>query len=100
MREVWLRHLSLYSDRGDKKGVYPRNLPHRAEEAVLDTFQRFYGTMALYDMTRQWLLKDGPFICDFRWLYENYDQTRAKALGNETFKQVYGVTLDDFEIVQ
>ncbi|MCZ4365521.1 hypothetical protein [Sulfitobacter dubius] len=97
---MWLRHLSLYSDRGDKEGVYPRNWPHRSEEAVLDTFQRFYGTIPLYDLTRQWLLKDGPFVCDFQWLYENYEQTRTEAWGNDTFMQVYGGTLDDFKIVK
>ena len=100
IREIWLRHLSLFSDRGDKEGVYPRSWPNRAEKAVIDSFQRFYGAMALYDLTRQWLLKDGPFVCDFRWLTENYDQGHAEAWGNATFKQVYGVTLDDFEIVQ
>lgn len=100
VREIWLRHLSLFSDRGDKEGVYPRKWPNREDKAVKDTFQRFYGAMALYDLTRQWLLKDGPFVCDFRWLSENYDQTHAEAWGNETFKKIYGVTLDDFEVVQ
>lgn len=99
-REVWLRHLSLFSDRGDKEGVYPRKWPNRSEKAVKETFNRFYGTMALYDLTRQWLLKDGAFVCDFRWLSNNYDQTHAVKWGNDTFKQVYGVTLDDFEIIQ
>ncbi len=100
MQDIWLRHLSLFSDRGDKNGVYPRKRPNRAEKAVKETFNRFYGTMALYDLTRQWLLKDGPFVCDFRWLAENYDQADADAWGNNVFKQVYGVTLDEFEIVQ
>ena len=100
VRDIWLRHLSLFSDRGDKPGVYPRKWPNRAEKAVMDTFQRFYGTMALYDLTRQWLLKDGPFVCDFRWLVENYDQKHAEAWGNESFKKTYGVTLDDFEVIQ
>lgn len=100
VRDIWLRHLSLFSDRGDKEGVYPRKWPNRADTAVIDTFQRFYGTMALFDLTRQWLLKDGPFVCDFRWLSDNHDQTDAEVWGNETFKKVYGVILDDFEIVQ
>jgi hypothetical protein len=99
-KDMWLRHLSLFSDRGDRAGVYPRKWPNRSEEAVKRTFDQFYGTMALYELTRQWILKDGPFVCDFRWLSEIYDQSRAEAWGNETFKQVYGVTLDEFEIVQ
>ncbi|MDR6871125.1 hypothetical protein J2Y55_002133 [Bosea sp. BE125] len=99
-REIWLRHLSLFADRGDKDGVYPRKWPMRSEAAVKKTFDNFYGTMALYDLTRQWILKNGPFICDYRWLLENYDQQRADTWANDTFKKVFGVTLDEFEIVQ
>jgi hypothetical protein len=98
--ELWLRHLSLFSDRGDKNGVYPRRWPNRSEAAVMQTFERFYGTMALYDLTRQWILKDGPFVCDYRWISENYSQEDANAWANHTMSQVYNVTLDDFEIVQ
>jgi hypothetical protein len=97
---IWLRHLSLFSDRGDRPGVFPRQVPNRSEEAVKTTFNQFFGTMALYDLTRQWILKDGPFVCDFTWMSENYDQSRAEARANDAFKQVYGVTLDQFEIVQ
>jgi len=97
---LWLRHLSLFGDRGDRHGVYPRQSPNRSEGAVKKTFDRFFGTMALYDLTRQWILENGPFVCDFAWLSENYDQSRAEAWGNDTFKQVYGVTLDEFDIVQ
>lgn len=100
VQEVWLRHLSLFSDRGDKNGVYPRKWPNRSEKNIKETFERFYGTMALYDLTRQWLLKDGPFVCDFHWLSENYDQSQADEWGNNSFKQVFDVGLDEFEIVQ
>ena len=100
MRDIWLRHLSLFSDRGDKSGVYPRKWPTRSEGAVKQTFERFYGTMALYDLTRQWILKDGPFICEFRWLSENYNQEHADAWGNNSFMTVYGVSLEDFKIIQ
>ncbi len=65
----------------------------------METFNRFYGSMALYDLTRQWILEDGPFVCDFRWLAERYDQDRANKWGNDSFRQVYGVTLEDFQIL-
>jgi hypothetical protein len=85
---------------GGGHGVFPRQWPNRSEQAVKTTFNRFFGTMALYDLTRQWILKDGPFVCDFSWLSEKYDQSRAEAWADDTFKQVYGVTLDQFEIIQ
>ncbi len=56
--------------------------------------------MALYDLTRQWILIDGPFVSDFSWLYVHFDQARAEAWGNQVFNAVYGITLDEFEIVQ
>lgn len=99
MMELWLRHLSLFSDRGDKPGVYPRKWPDRDERAVKVMFERFYGTMSLYDLTRQWILKDGPFVCDYEWLSENYSQEHADSWANESFRQIYGVNLKDFEIL-
>lgn len=99
-RDLWLRHLSLFGDRGDRNGVYPRMRPGRSEAAIKKTFNRFYGNMTLYDLTRQWILQDGPFLIDRRWLYENYDQERTEAFSKEVFKKVYGVDLDEFEIVQ
>ena len=96
---IWLRHLSLFTDHPEKPGVYARNWPDRDPAKVHAAFERFYGAMALYDLTRQWILKDGPFICDFRWLMENYSQDRAETWANETFQQVYGITLDAFEIL-
>lgn len=98
-KEIWLRHLSLFTDRGDKPGVYPRRWPGRDDKAIKQMFDRFYGTMALYDLTRQWILRDGPFERDFKWLFENYSQEKADAWANDTFQTVYGVTLDDFEIL-
>jgi hypothetical protein len=52
-KDVWLRHLSLFSDRGDRAGIYPRQRPNCTETAVKKTFNQFYGTMALYELTRQ-----------------------------------------------
>ena len=98
--EIWLRHLSLFSDRGDKTGVYPRKWPNRSETAVMNLFQDFYGVIVLYDLTRQWILKDGPFVSEYSWLIENYSQADVDTWANKVFKQVYGVSLNDFDIVQ
>ena len=85
---LWLRHLSLFSDRGDKHGVFPRQQPGRSEHAVMTTFNQFFGTLPLYDLTRQWILKDGPFVYDFEWMSENPDKSRSKVRANDVFKQV------------
>jgi hypothetical protein len=97
---LWLRHLSLFSDRGDKHGVFPREQPGRSEEAVMATFKQFFGTLPLYDLTRQWILQDGPFTFNFEWMVENPATFLSEASANHVFKQVYGVTLDEFEIIK
>lgn len=97
--EVWLRHLSLFTDRGDKPGVYPRRWPNRDDAAVKGTFDSFYGSMALYDLTRQWILQDGPFVCDYSWMSESYSQEHAEAWANDTLQQIYGISLSDFIIL-
>lgn len=96
---IWLRHLSLFSDRGDKPGIYPRSQPGRNPDAVHRTFEHFYGGVVLYDLTRQWILNDGPFICNFEWLAQDkYSQTDADVWANNLFQQVYGRNLSEFEI--
>lgn len=97
---IWLRHLSLFSDRGDKTGIYPRRQPGCNPDAVHRTFERFYSGVVLYDLTRQWLLADGPFICNFEWLTESaHSQADADAWASSLFRQVYGVGLTEFEII-
>ncbi len=94
---LWLRHLSLFTDRADKPGVYPRKWPGRDERKVQMMFENFYGTMALYDLTHQWILKEGPFVCNYEWISANYSQDDADAWANNSFRQTYGVDLKDFE---
>lgn len=99
-QQVWLRHLSLFSDKADKDGVYPRKWPDRSEKAVMETFNRFYGTMALYELTEQWILRDGPFNCDFSWMSDNYDEQSFSGWANDSFKKAFGVDLSAFKILR
>lgn len=99
VRDLWLRHLSLFADGKDKDGVYPRKWPGRSDKAVKQTFERFYGAMAVYELTEQWILRDGPFKSNFSWMSDNYDQDLFGAWANDTFKKVFGVDLSDFTIV-
>jgi len=55
--------------------------------------------MALYELTEQWILEDGPFNCDFSWMSDNYNQEAFRNWANESFMAVYGVNLSDFEII-
>ncbi len=100
VREIWLRHLSLFSDKADKDGVYPRKWPNRSEKATKNMFDNFYGMMAVYELTEQWILRDGPFDCDFSWMSDNYNQAVFANWANESFKKIYGVNLSEFTIVE
>jgi len=97
-RALWIRHLSLFSDKADKPGVYPRNWPDREKAAIQKTFESFYSSMVAYDLTRQWTLQDGEFRCEFEWLAKSYSQEDADRWADVAFKQVYGVSLKDFEV--
>ena len=98
-KPIWLRHLSLFSDHAGKDGVYPRKWPNRSDASVKTTFERFYGSMALYELTEQWILEGGPFNCDFSWMSDNYDKDVFQNWANECFKKAYGVNLSDFEFI-
>lgn len=100
IREIWLRHLSLFSDGADRDGVYPREWPNRSKEVVKTMFDRFYGAMPVYELTEQWILCDGSFECDFSWISDNYDQTTFADWANKSFKKIYGVNLSDFNIIK
>lgn len=100
VRSIWLRHLSLFSDKAEKDGVYPRKQPGRLDSLVKKTFDSFYGTMAVYELTEQWILREGPFNCDFSWMSDNYDEKIFGDWANDSFKKVFGVELSDFTIVK
>lgn len=96
---LWLKHLAPFADRGDKKGVYPRAWPNRDPAKVKTTFNNFFGAMAVYDLTRQWVLQKGPFRKDYRWLMENYDQSKVDQWASDSFFTVYGIRLEDFDFM-
>lgn len=98
LTELWLRHLSLFSDRGDRPGVYPRHWPERDPTAVHSMFERFYSNVSLYDLTRQWILSDGPFKIDLEWLSQSYNQVDADKWAGDVMHAAYGVRLEEFEI--
>jgi hypothetical protein len=79
--------------------VYPRKWPNRSEKSIKTTFEGFYGSMALYELTEQWILGEGPFDLNFSWMSDNYDPETFRKWANDSFKQTYRVDLSDFDIV-
>lgn len=96
--ELWLRHLSLFTDRGDRPGVYSRQWPGRDYEDVRAVVQKFFTSLVLYDLTRQWLVEDGSFKVDVDWIFQS-TVGDANAWVNDVFRTAYGIDLKDVRLV-
>jgi hypothetical protein len=97
---LFLRHLSLYSDRADDDGIFPRRLPGKDEGGLVNTLSVFYANIVVYDLTKQWILNDGPFVYDYAWLSQARSKEEIAEWAKDLFKRWYGVHPDDFEILR
>lgn len=98
-RPLWLSHLSLFADKADDDGIFPRILPGKDPAAVQETFDVFYSNNALYDLTRQWIIQDGPFHYDYSWLSRAHSDEDLAQWAKVRFKNLYGINPDDLELV-
>ena len=98
-RELFLRNQTLFSDRSDDDGIFARAIPGRDEVAAQETLNVFFGSILLYHLTRQWILEDGPFRYDFRWLTGRTDNDALIAWAKSIFEATFGVHPDAFEMV-
>jgi hypothetical protein len=95
---LWLKNLSLFSDREDDGGIFGRNFPGCLPKDIKNTADQFYASIILYDLTTQWVLKSGPFERDFRWLTSKPNAGFQDRV-NDLFKKYYNAGLDEFEQV-
>ena len=96
--DLWGAHLTLFTDRADKRGIFPRKWPQREESATLEMLEAFYSSIVLYDLTRQWILEDGPFRIDVDWIFENCpDDNVAGRWANDIFASVFSRNLREFK---
>jgi hypothetical protein len=96
---LFLSHLSLYSDRADDDGVFPRDFPGKDRDGVLNTLNVFYANNVVFDLTRQWILQAGPFRFDYRWLSQRHTPEEMEVAAKGLFERTYGVAPDAFEIL-
>lgn len=94
---LWLRHLSLFSDKADDDGIFPREIPGKDLAAIQHTFDVFYANNVAYDLIRQWVLHDGPFKYDFNWLSRRHAPEEMATWAKETFAHLLGVSPDSIE---
>ncbi|MBD1589866.1 hypothetical protein [Pseudomonas typographi] len=94
---AWLKNLSLYSDKQDDFGIYPRRQEGKSEENIHNTFNIFYGYLMQYDLIRQWIIQSGEFKYDFSWLSEKHEPSEVKEKVKEVFTNLFGVSPDEIE---
>ena len=86
-------------DKADDGGIYPRLMPDRNQTVVQAAFNTFYAMNVTYEMTRQWIARDGPFEYDYGWLSSTGTAVEFKEFGDRHFEMVYHVHPDCFELV-
>ena len=93
------RHGALFVDKPGDKGVFPRVLPGRDQAVVHATFERFFGSVVVYDLTRQWIASPGPFHYSLNWLVEHANEGDMKTFASRNFANVYGFSPETIEIL-
>lgn len=97
--EVFKKHQSLFTDKKDDNGIYPRIFPGVSGENVHATFNNFYAWNIMYDLTRQLIIKDGNFDYDYSWLTQKQDNELLKEWADKIFIDAYGISPDEFEVL-
>lgn len=93
------RHGALFVDKPGNTGVFPRVLAGRDQAIVHATFEKFFGSVVVYDLTRQWIASLGPFRYSLNWLVERASEDDMKTFASANFASVYGFTPETIEIL-
>ncbi|MBB3819820.1 hypothetical protein FHT03_003011 [Xanthomonas arboricola] len=93
------RHGALFVDKPGDTGVYPRVLPGRDQAIVHATFEKFFGSVSVYYLTRQWITSPGPFRYSLNWLVEQASEDDMKTFASGNFASVYGFPPETVEIL-
>jgi hypothetical protein len=97
--QIFLEHQSLFADKADGD-IYPRAFPDKEEAAVQRTFDAFYVWVSVYDLSRQWIAAPGLFEYDYFWLSSKYSKDVLEAWAKHNFSTAYGVSPDDFTVLE
>jgi hypothetical protein len=99
-QELFLRHLSLFTDKADDDGIYPRRIPGVDEQAMVKALTTFYSNVIVYDLTRQWIIQNGPFQYEYSWLSQKHSAAELAEGAKRLFASAYGVSPDQFKIIK
>jgi len=97
-RQLFSRHEALFMD-GPDGSIYPRVLPQTDSDTISNTFNNFYAVVTSYELTRQWMVEDGPFDFDFSWLTTQYPQEQLKKWASDAFEVSFGTRPEAFKVL-
>ncbi|TOL65483.1 hypothetical protein CGH92_24230 [Vibrio parahaemolyticus] len=98
VQQLWLRNLSLFSDKEHDDGIFIRHFEGKSQVNLRKTLNDFFGSNLICDLSRQWVLKDGPFSFRFKWLSESITETEWKEWADFIFEKQYGVKISSIHI--
>jgi len=96
---LFSEHEALFLDRADRD-VYPRLVPGKDEKTLQNLLDQFYIWVSLYEMTRQWMVEDGPFDYDYGWLTSKFSNAEIKDWADSAFMVGTGVHPDAFSVLR
>ncbi|MDW9590287.1 hypothetical protein GOC31_30800 [Sinorhizobium meliloti] len=95
--ELFSRHVALFTDRSDTEQIHIRAFAGRETEALKRTLDAFMGSTILYDLTLQWILRDGRFRYDYRAITSPERADAMTEWAKNAFKRTFGHHPDDFQ---
>lgn len=97
--ELFRRHQSVFSDRGENERVFARARTGRDQAVTHTKLNIFFGSIILYNLTCQCILEDGHFLYDYSWLTGRADNVELVEWAKLNFQRFFGVHPDSFEMV-
>lgn len=97
-QDLFLRHLSLFSDRAESQQIFVRDFPGKAHGAAKRLLDRFYSSLIMYELALQWILEDGPFRYEFQKLTGRPAATETREWVERQFISFFGVAPSEFGV--
>jgi hypothetical protein len=99
VENLFMNHQAMFTDKADDDSIFPVNLPGKSSEALHQTFNDFYLNAMMFDVVKQWIINEGEFKYDFKWLSDKYSPSEYQEKIGGQFEQMFGVNPSAFIIL-
>jgi hypothetical protein len=98
MFNLFEKHKALFTDDIHGNIYHSAHIKHTPEQ-LDQTLNDFFTWNSVYDLTRQWVSKEGPFSLSFDWLSSKYSKSEMESWVSNNFESVYSVGPDMFQVL-